>query len=498
MLPIALSFLLGPALASVASQAPRPRSLVTRGEGYIRATINPITGVPNLRKRSIERRATEADVINQQDGTRYAIDVAIGTPPQTLTLILDTGSPDLWVNPRCDTTFDPQECVTFPQFDYTKSSTLKTSGFADVLSYGKGNVTIEYVADTVSIGSASVTAQIFGVGLDSYDIPLGILGLSPPVNPNNPNSYPFLLDTMAAEGLIKSRAFSLDLRSVTEPYGAIIFGGLDTGKFSGPLVRLPMLDPSQVQSGADRYWIVMTGIGMTFPDGTADRSGEIEVAVFPDSGGTLSRLPTPIFQAIGESFPTAQFDRRSGFYIIDCSVLDEAGTVDFYFSDNLRIAVSYRDFSWHLTDGSCVLGILPDDDEPVLGDSFLRAAYVVHDQDNRALHIAQAANCGTSIVSIGSGSRAVPSVTGKCAPLDIPTATIGLDATNTREPTNVFTGSSPDTTGLGVGPGPAGGRTTVSAGGLRPTGAAKNGAGNNMVNFGFGGLLGLAAVMLSL
>lgn len=149
MLPLVFSSLLAPALANaaVASHAPRPRSIVTRGEGYIRATINPITGIPNLR-----RRATEADVINQQDGTRYAIDVEIGTPPQTLTLILDTGSPDLWVNPRCDTTFDPQDCASYPQFDYTKSSSLKTSGFADILSYGKGNVTIEYVADTVSIG----------------------------------------------------------------------------------------------------------------------------------------------------------------------------------------------------------------------------------------------------------------------------------------------------------------------------------------------------------
>jgi hypothetical protein len=52
--------------------------------------------------------------------------------------------------------------------------------------------------------------------------------------------------------------------------------------------------------------------------------------------------------------------------------------------------------------------------EPVLGDSFLRAAYVVYDQDNRNLHLAQAANCGSNLVEIGSGSDAVPSVTGDC------------------------------------------------------------------------------------
>lgn len=53
-------------------------------------------------------------------------------------------------------------------------------------------------------------------------------------------------------------------------------------------------------------------------------------------------------------------------------------------------------------------------DEPVLGDTFLRAAYVVYDQDNRNLHLAQAANCGTSLVAISTGADAVPSVTGDC------------------------------------------------------------------------------------
>lgn len=55
-----------------------------------------------------------------------------------------------------------------------------------------------------------------------------------------------------------------------------------------------------------------------------------------------------------------------------------------------------------------------DTDAPVLGDSFLRAAYVVYDQDNRNLHLAQADDCGDSLVAISTGVNAVPSVTGKC------------------------------------------------------------------------------------
>lgn len=72
-----------------------------------------------------------------------------------MTLILDTGSPDLWVNPQCETSGQAKYCNSFPQFDYTKSKTIKDTGAADILSYGKGNVTIEYVTDDVTIGCES-------------------------------------------------------------------------------------------------------------------------------------------------------------------------------------------------------------------------------------------------------------------------------------------------------------------------------------------------------
>ena len=41
-------------------------------------------------------------------------------------------------------------------------------------------------------------------------------------------------------------------------------------------------------------------------------------------------------------------------------------------------------------------------------------ASVVFDQDNFNVLIAQAANCGTNVVPIGSGPDAVPSIVGAC------------------------------------------------------------------------------------
>jgi hypothetical protein len=320
-------------------------------------------------------------------------------------------------------------------------------------------------------------------------IPLGILGMSPPLR--GVNEYPYVLDTMVDQGLIKSRAFSVDLRGVDNPNGALIFGGLDTGKYIGELAKLPMLDREDTPRGADRYYVTMTGVGLTLPDGTVTQSEEIAVSVFFDTGSTFSRLPTPIYQAFAGSFVNGQFDPESGYYFVDCSVTDVAGSIDFYFGSK-TIRVPLNDFIWEVQ-GYCILGVMPDDDEPILGDTFLRAAYVVFDQDNRNIHIAQAANCGTNLVAIGSGEDAVPSSTGDCTELPTPTGTAdNLDVTATRAPTNTFTGTARPT--IEQGPGPAASKGT---GGDAPlpsaTGGSKNAAGRG-VKVGFGAAVALGVV----
>lgn len=106
-------------------------------------------------RRGSSKRQDATPLENQQTGTSYTIDVEIGTPPQRLTLILDTGSSELWVNPTCATSGQPDYCESFSQFDYTSSSTINDTGYSNMLAYGKGNVTIEYVTDVVSIGCKS-------------------------------------------------------------------------------------------------------------------------------------------------------------------------------------------------------------------------------------------------------------------------------------------------------------------------------------------------------
>jgi hypothetical protein len=138
------------------SAAAEPRPVAARGNGIIRSPINALPGPPP----KLRVRQNEVQVENQRQGTRYGVEIEVGTPPQKVTLILDTGSPDTWVNPSCATANVPADCRALGRFDYTKSTSLNETGVEDILVYGIGNATIQYVYETVTIGCKSTTAMV--------------------------------------------------------------------------------------------------------------------------------------------------------------------------------------------------------------------------------------------------------------------------------------------------------------------------------------------------
>jgi Eukaryotic aspartyl protease len=166
----------------------------------------------------------------------------------------------------------------------------------------------------------------------------------------------------------------------------------------------------------------MTGVGQTLPgqqptiysSNTFNPLGNpYGLAVSLDSGTTLSLLPFSLFTKIGSDYPGAALDYDGTAYIVPCKA--PPGSVDFIFG-NETIHIPYSDFIWQARPTRCQLGIAPvpdtDPKQSILGDSFLRAAYVVHDLENQEIWLGQADECGSNVVPLGTGVDLVPQISG--------------------------------------------------------------------------------------
>ncbi|KAH6697183.1 hypothetical protein F5X68DRAFT_272202 [Plectosphaerella plurivora] len=358
----------------------------------------------------LSKRQLAPDAQSRQDGTIYTIDVSIGTPGQVVSLEIDTGSEEMWVNPICSEATYPALCAEAGR--YTESSTLYDLAVDSGRLADDGYVAISYVYDTVSIGSTRIPLQIFGVPTDTERFSVGQLGLGP--SPAGwESNYPYVLDNLVGSRAINSKAFSLDLGRDGSEDGALIFGGIDTSRYIGNLERISAVSASDSPDGYTRYWITSSRVGVT-RDSSIALISNTPIIFHLNSGSPISALPTAAFtnllSAFPEASPAAQFPGR---YVVPCTLAEATGSIDFSFGSTV-INVPLSDFIWRQPEG-CYLGAYSSE-MPVLGANFLRAAYVVFDWDNREVHVANSAreSCEPNLVAIGSGQDAVPSVAGSC------------------------------------------------------------------------------------
>jgi hypothetical protein len=245
----------------------------------------------------------------------------------------------------------------------------------------------------------------FGVAQNSTQLNEGILGLGWGNGKNLP--YNNFVDELPSQGVANSKAFSVALGNIDASNGGvIIFGGVDTKKFSGSLVSNPILGP-QGDDAVYRYWIQMTGVGLTNGGKSKTYTGG-NLPIVLDSGSSLAYLPESVMTQMASDF-NAQFDEQSQLYLMSCDALSQNGAVDFAFGA-VTIQVPFNEFIWQLDSRTCALGALPTDPSSgttaLLGDSFLRSAYVVFDQTTNSISMAQFTNCGTAEQSIPSGGAA--------------------------------------------------------------------------------------------
>ncbi|KPM36321.1 putative aspartic-type endopeptidase OPSB [Neonectria ditissima] len=370
------------------------------------------------------RRSGSVDVDVDNEQTLYFFNASLGTPKQTFRLHLDTGSSDLWVNtpdsPICSTASNL--CGESGTYNANKSSTYEYVGSYFNISYADGSgASGDYVTDTFRVGDVKIADLQFGVGYESTS-DQGVLGIGYDKNEvqadlAGKSTYKNLPAKMAADGLIASNAYSLWLNDLSSETGTILFGGVDRAQYEGDLITVPIEKNSGVYSD---FFIALTGLA--FGSTTIDDS--LALAVLLDSGSSLTYLPESITDVIFDQVD-AVYQEANGVAFVACSLADDTGNLTFKFSDPAEIVVPISELvidylqitgrQLSFDDGSeaCMFGIAPSSGTNILGDSFLRSAYVVFDLENNEISLAQSNfnATGTDVVEIGSGENAVPSAT---------------------------------------------------------------------------------------
>ena len=85
-------------------------------------------------KSKIENDKVVSQGMNDWDDMEYVGNITVGTPGQTFSVILDTGSSNLWIP---DSTC--KKCKGKHEFDTSKSSTYQTNGQKWRITYGDGS-----------------------------------------------------------------------------------------------------------------------------------------------------------------------------------------------------------------------------------------------------------------------------------------------------------------------------------------------------------------------
>jgi hypothetical protein len=254
-----------------------------------------------------------------------------------------------------------------------------------------------------------------GIGYTINEVAVGRAGLQP---------YPNLPQKLVNDGTINTNAYSLWLNDLDASTGSILFGGVDTDKYHGELKTLPII-PERGEYA--EFIIALTGMGENGQNTSLFSNQNVPVLL--DSGSSLMYLPDNVVRSLYQKF-SAQYDSTQGAAYVDCKLGDQEGSLDFVFSGvHISVPLNELVIVAAVSRGRpvCILGIGPAGNSvAVLGDTFLRSAYVVYDLENNEISLAQTNFNSTSqnIQEIQKGSDGVPNATG--VPNAISTAAVDV------------------------------------------------------------------------
>lgn len=310
-------------------------------------------------------------------------EIAIGTPPQTFKVILDTGSSNLWVPSKdCNSI----ACYLHKTYDSSSSSTFKKNGSEFEIRYGSGSLSGHVSQDNVQIGDLKIKKQDFAEATSEPGLAFafgrfdGIMGLGFDTISVNKIVPPFY--SMIAQNLLDERVFAFYLSDTNKEgdESEVIFGGINKNHYTGTLTKIPLRRKA--------YWEVdLDSVSY------GDESAELEdTGVILDTGTSLIALPTDLAELLNSAIGAKK--GLNGQYSIDCAKRAELNDVSFTLTGH-KFTITPYDYILDVQ-GSCISSFfgmdIPAPAGPlvILGDSFLRKWYSVYDLGNSSIGLAAA------------------------------------------------------------------------------------------------------------
>ncbi|KAM9319595.1 beta-secretase 2 [Gastrophryne carolinensis] len=238
------------------------------------------------------------DNLEGDSGRGYYMEVLLGTPPQALNILVDTGSSNFAVagtpNPDITTYYDSTASETYQSLDtpvtvrYTQGSWTGVLG-KDVLTVPKG------VNSTFVVNIASILES------ESFFMPQinwqGILGLAYSTLAKPSSSVEPFFDSLVRQANIPN-IFSMQMCGAGLPTtgaglngGSLVMGGIEPTLYTGDIWYTPITEEWYYQVEVVKFEVGGLNLNLNCIEYNSDKA-------IVDSGTTLLRLPDKVFNAL--------------------------------------------------------------------------------------------------------------------------------------------------------------------------------------------------------
>ena len=388
---------------------------------------------------------------------------------------IDTGSSDFWVNTPTSTQCTSQIGCPFGTFVANSSSTYQyvNSQLSDTY-LAQTAVSGDFGTDVLNFGGSTLQGLEFGIAYNSTDL-VNLWGVSLPYQGAPGFNYTHSVSQMVSAGLIQSPTFSLWLNSPNATAGSILFGGVDTSRYTGQLQTYPILK-NPISNMYDNVRVNLTGITFGGSPLTTNTSA-LGASALLDTGNPLTVVPMDVFTNLVAALGL-QDNVQNNVAACPCSFMQNTTALGFQFP-GLTINVPLSTLVTQpsvialtaynpppvpvLPNGTCVLMVVPQalvhSNDVTLGDSFLENIYMVQDLANNLVSMAQTNFNPTSsnVTEIPAGTAGVAAVvqgssSSSGTPSSTGTSTATAPSSSSTSSSTAKSGASPtrseSTTGL--------------------------------------------------